>query len=426
MSISDSQPFVPVILGGDIGTYSLAREFHEAYGITSVGVPAGGNGVIDNSVALELRPAGSILDEDRVVAHLLALGKELTNDGANPRPLLLCGSLDLHVMLITRRRAELEAYFTIPYVPLEMMEQAALKENFYALCTRLGIPHPFTVSYDPATAPELLPADLPFPLIGKPSDSSTWITAKFAGKQKIHTINSRAELMDLLGRIQTSGYAEPYILQELIPGGDSNMRLCTYFSSQDGTVQFAGYGEVVVEEHSPLVLGNSAAIVTAVDSEVIGHGRRLLEELGWTGFSMFDAKLDPRDGVIKFFELNPRLGRNHYYLTAAGANAARFYVREYLGAEFDSTDLDPSIVRTDGHGVKVLAVEHLYTVLPHHLLRRFLDSEVGAKAAVLLKTGKVSNPLRYSAEKHPKRKLFVLLNSVNHYRKYKAFPPRTP
>lgn len=423
MSISDSQPFVPVILGGDIGTYSLAREFHEAYGVTSVGVPAGGNGIIENSVALSLRPAGSILDEDRVVEHLLALGAELT--AANPRPLLLFGSLDLHVMLITRRRAELEQYYTIAYVDIELMEQAALKENFYALCTRLGIPHPLTLSYDPATDPAELPAELPFPLIGKPSDSSTWVSAKFAGKQKIHTINTRSELEDLLGKIRHSGYAQPYILQELIPGGDSNMRLCTYFSNQAGEVEFAGYGEVVVEEHSPLVLGNSAAIVTAVDPVVIDQGRRLLEELGWKGFSMFDAKLDPRDGVIKFFELNPRLGRNHYYLTAAGANAARFYVREYLGAEYDSTVLDASVVDVDKHGVAVLKVEHLYTVLPHHLLARFLDTAVGAKAARLLKAKKVSNPLRYGAEKHPKRQLFLLLNAVNHYRKYKAFPPRT-
>lgn len=425
MSISDSQPFVPVILGGDIGTYSLAREFHEAYGMTSVGVPAGGNGIIEHSVALSLRPAGSILDQDAVVAHLLELGAELTAAGANPRPLLLFGSLDLHVMLITSRRDELQQYYTIPYVGIELMEQAALKENFYALCTELGIPHPQTISYDPATDPAALQVDLTFPLIGKPSDSSTWVSAKYAGKQKIHTIASRAELDELLGKIQGSGYAQPYILQELIPGGDSNMRLCTYFSDQSGVVQFAGYGEVVVEEHSPLVLGNSAAIVTAVDTEVIDQGRRLLEALGWTGFSMFDAKLDPRDGVIKFFELNPRLGRNHYYLTAAGANAARFYVREYLGAEYDSTVLDPRIVDTDVHGVAVLNTKHLYTVLPHHLLRRFLDTEVGAKAANLLRAKKVSNPLRYSAEKHPKRQLFLLLNAVNHYRKYKAFPPRT-
>lgn len=33
-----SNEFVPVILGGDITAYSLARAFHEAYGIRPVSV----------------------------------------------------------------------------------------------------------------------------------------------------------------------------------------------------------------------------------------------------------------------------------------------------------------------------------------------------------------------------------------------------
>ncbi|MET1035987.1 MAG: carbamoyl-phosphate synthase [Arthrobacter sp.] len=449
MRIPDSQPFVPVILGGDIGTYSLAREFHEAYGAVCVAVPAGSNGVLEHSVAIDVRPAGTMVDEDAVVAHLLDLARELTADGANPRPLLLCGSLDLQVMLITRHRAALEPRYTIPYVPLATMERAALKQNFYALCDELGVPHPRTLAYRTDAHPQPLPDDLPFPLIGKPADSSAWVRAKFAGKQKIHTIADRAELGDLLDRIAGSGYGEPFILQELVPGGDTNMRLCTYFSDRSGTVRFAGYGEVVVEEHAPIVLGNSAGIVTAVNEEVIEQGRRVLEHLGWTGFAMFDAKLDPRDGVVKFFELNPRLGRNHYYLTAAGHNAARFYVREYLGEGYDagarpgraaagSAAVPPAgagagtsagtiagtTVAGADTGPEILREEVLYTVLPLALLRRHLRGPVGEKAARLMRAGRVANPLRYRAERHPRRLLYIALSSLNQFRKFRQYPPR--
>ncbi|MEE1621443.1 carbamoyl-phosphate synthase [Zafaria sp. Z1313] len=417
MRIPDSQPFVPVILGGDIGTYSLAREFHEAYGVVSAAVPAQSNGVLEHSVAVDVRPAGTMVDESAVVAHLLALGAELTGNGANPRPLLLCGSLDLQVMLITRHRARLEPLYTIPYVPLELMERAALKQNFYALCAELGVPHPVTIEYDAGAHPRPLPAELPFPLIGKPSDSSAWVRARFAGKQKVHSIADRAELEDLLERIASSGYEGTFILQESIPGGDENMRLCTYFCDAPGSVRLAAYGEVVVEEHAPIVLGNSAAIVVARDDEVIAQGRRILEHLGWTGFGMFDAKLDPRDGVVKFFELNPRLGRNHYYVTAAGHNAARYYVRSALGPDFEPSGLP--------EGMAVADAEVLYTVLPAPLLKRHLRGPVGGKAARLLRARRAVNPLRYRAERHPRRLLYLAISAANQFRKYAKYPPRT-
>lgn len=422
MAIDPTQPFVPVILGGDIGTYTLAREFYEAYGVRSVVLPAAGNGVIEHSVAIELRPIGSMADEARVVEALANLAAEL--QGPAQRPLMLFGSLDFHIMLIAKHREQLESHYVIPYPDLETIEGAALKENFYALAEKLEIAHPRTAVYYPGAELEQLVGSFSYPVIGKPSSSADWIAAKFEGKQKIHTIGSRGELEALLAKIDASGYRSGYIFQEYIPGGDDAMRLCTYFATQEEKVIFAGYGEVVIEEHAPLVLGNSAAIVTGQNDQMAADGARMLEELGWRGIAMIDAKYDHRDGKVKFFEINPRLGRNHFYLTAAGVNPARFYVTEFLGAQFDDAGPETDAVVPSDAGVLQLRRQQLFTVLPHHLLRRFLDSATGKKAAALLKEGKVSNPLKFAAEKHPKRKLYLVLNAVNHYRKYKKFPPR--
>ncbi|WP_418907636.1 carbamoyl-phosphate synthase [Glutamicibacter endophyticus] len=422
MSIDAAQPFVPVILGGDIGTYTLAREFHEAYGVKSVVVPAAGNGVIEHSVAVELHPIGSMADETRVVARLLDLASDLVADG--PRPLMLFGSLDYHVMLIARHRSELAARFVIPYPTLEVIERAAVKENFYRLAQSLGVAHPRTVVHRPGDDLGELTRELSFPLIGKPSSSAEWIAAKFAGKQKIHTIENEQQLRELLALIDGSGYSAGYILQEYIPGGDDAMRLCTFFSTTEQKVVFAGYGEVVIEEHAPLVLGNSAAIVTGQHEQVAADGARMLNELGYSGIAMIDAKYDARDGQVKFFEINPRLGRNHFYLTAAGVNPARFYVAQYLGPDFEKTALDTAATVRDANGLLQLREERLFTVLPKHLLRRFLGTATGRKAKALLAAKRVSNPLKYAPETHWRRRLYLKINAINHYRKYKKFPPR--
>ena len=39
----------PVVLGGDVGAYSLARTFHEAYGVRSVVVSSVSTGLVRHS-----------------------------------------------------------------------------------------------------------------------------------------------------------------------------------------------------------------------------------------------------------------------------------------------------------------------------------------------------------------------------------------
>lgn len=431
-TVSPEQPFVPVLYGGDMGTYAMARAFHENYGVTSVIVTGDPNGSINHSAIVDLRPAGTMKDEARVIQFLLDQGRELS--GPNRRPLLLLGSLDLHIGQLVRNREALEEFYTLPYPDEQTITQAANKSEFYAVCEKLGIPHPRTVVIDPRKvasegAEAAVPEELPeFPLIGKPADSAAWVDASFEGKQKVFRFTDRDAVVTMVGRMAKGGYTQPFILQEMIPGGDENMRLCSMYGAKDasGTLYVAN-ANVVVEEHSPIVEGNSAGIVTTDNPDIVPSVKALVEHYGWTGWAMVDAKLDPRDGVVKLFEMNPRLGRNHYYMQAAGLAASRVYVQEWLDAnEFGLSDGTPVVSDADSRvegGSRVLTREHLYTVLPLRLLKKYAKGTSGAQAKELIKARKVTNPLFHKAERHPRRWLYIAMAMVNYVKKFRDFPP---
>jgi len=408
----------PVVLGGDIGAYSLARTFHEAYGVRSIVISGASTGLVRHSRILDHVVEPGIDDPEAIVARLRRIA-DLHPDA----DLIAVASADWLVGTLVANKDRLTDRYVVPYVDQPLFDRLTDKEEFGALCAELGIAHPTTVVHDVAAGGEPDTSGLVFPVIAKAASSAAMHDVEYPGKKKVHVADTRAELLDLLARVRDAGYPGAFIIQDYIPGDDSGMRILTCYSDGQGKVRFSAFGHVLLEEHAPGALGNPAGIITQLQPEVVEQARRLLEHVGWTGFANFDLKYDPRDGRYVFFELNPRLGRSNFYITAAGANAARFYVHERLRG----LDPDPRAVLgpdapLDADGA--LDREHLYTVLPGPLLLRYLfDPRMRGRARRLLATRQATNPLWYRAEWNPRRLAYVLLAQVNHFRKYRRHYP---
>ena len=120
--------------------------------------------------------------------------------------------------------------------------------------------------------------------------------------------------------------------------------------------------------------------------------------------------MDPRTGKFRFFEVNPRIGRNNYYVTAAGANPMRFVVEDQV----------------DGLAVAPVVVDReiLYSILPHRLLLRYVkDPALNARVRRLVRTKAVAHPLRYARDLSPRRRLYVWMALVNQVRKFRRYYP---
>ncbi len=318
-----NMPPIPVLIGADLNCYNLARAFHEQYGVKSYVFGKYPISATKYSSILTFTAVADLEQEGVLVPLLRAFARQHPG-----QRLILLGGTDSYAMLLARCRDQLPEYI-IPYPDLHLQPLMSKKADFYALCHKYGIPYPKTYVASAPEAPEVLTEQklgFAYPIILKPSYGVDYWEHPFVGMQKVYEAESPARAAAILAEIYGAGYSDRMILQEKIPGGDSQMRVFTTFSDRNAKVRAMCLGHTMIEEHTPKGLGNHAAIVTEPVSgfPLTGALQAMLEDLGYTGFANFDIKLRPgTKDDFRVFEINLRQGRSNYYMTAGGINLAR-------------------------------------------------------------------------------------------------------
>ena len=405
--------FLPVAVGGDIGVYALLRAFHEQYGSRSLVLSSVATRAMTDSTFITNVVTPGIDEPETLVAALEKVAAE--HPGAR---LLLLTNADWYVRAIIEHRERLEKHYLIPFCTLDVLDVVSSKEAFAEVCAELDIPTPRTVAVDVADLTARggrslvagLEVDLEFPVVAKPSSSAEYHYISFPGKKKIHHVETRAELDELLGHLVDAGYTGTFLVQEFIPGDETQMRSLTAYRDSHGDITLLATGRVLLEEHTPGTLGIPAAILTEPYEDAMEAASRFLDRVGYLGFANFDYKWDSRTGRHVYFEMNPRIGRNNYYVTAAGANPARVLVEDQV----HGNRIEP--VRATG--------EVLYTVVPVRLLMRYiLEPGLRSRLKAVVKRKGVVHPLRYRGDGGLKRRLVIELMTANFWRKYKQYYP---
>jgi D-aspartate ligase len=404
------RPFQPVLLGADIGVYALARAFHEEFGARSVVVGLSALGPVADSTILENVTLGVDAGAEQMLEALEAVAARFADAPERPE-LLLLANTDWLVRFLVTHRERLERHFTVPFLDAALLDRLADKARFASLCDELGISTPATHVVDLAEGtPTDPPAGLEFPVIAKAANSADYERLSFPGKKKVYQVDTPADLAALWRTLTDAGFQGRFVVQEMVPGDDTQMRSITCYVDSRGEITLSCCAHVLLEEHTPSGLGNPAAMITGRADAMLEQAHRLLRSTGYVGYANFDVKVDPRTGDARFFEVNPRIGRNNYYVTAAGANPTRFLVADRV----DGTAVDPVVVDR----------EVLYTIVPVRLLRRYvLDPALRARLDGLVRARRVAHPLRYRAERSPRRWLYVLAASANQVRKFRRYYP---
>lgn len=397
------QDFIPVLLGSDINVYGMARSFHQEYGYRSVAVGKGVLGVCMNSSIVHVAVTEPRIEEDDVFVDTLT-----TFAGRYPgKRLLLVPCGDNYIKLLVRNRERLRGIYEFECIDEALLMRLSIKESFYQVCTEHGFSFPKTDTCSPMDYKNKQ-LDFDFPVIIKPSNSVAYWNCTFPHKKKVFLAQSRAEFDQILSAIYSSSYQDHLILQEYIPGDDSNMRVMNCYSGKDKKVKLIALGNALLEEHSPEGIGSYAAIINGYDPALSEMMKNFLEGIGYVGFANFDMKLDPRDGKYKLFEMNLRQGRSSFFVTAAGYNLAKWLAQD--------------IIYNEPMELTIAKDKVLWTIIPTRIIFQYVrDEKIKAQVRELIAQKKVVQSYYYKGDKSLKRWIAFLRNQFHYYEKYKKF-----
>lgn len=380
----------------------MARAFYEEYGIKSVVIGKVSTGPSCHSKIVDFY-ANSSLDTPPVFVDVINRFAAKFAD----RKVILLGCGDNYVEQIIQNRYLLSKNIIVPYVEEDMMNALLTKKKFYDMCDIHGIDYPTTLVYTRDMGDRIsLPFD--FPVILKPSNGVMYWLNEFPGQKKVYRLNSMEELMPVIAQIYQAGYSDSLIIQDFVPGDDWHLRVMICFSGQDRKVKLMSMGHVMLEEHTPHGLGNTAAMINDYDLDLSQKIRGFLDDIGFVGFSTFDIKYDQRDNRFKILEVNLRQGRSNFYVTGAGYNLAKYVTEDYIYQK--------------NHDFEIANNEFLWTVVPLRVVLNYVKDQGHVdRINDLIKTKKVINPLFMKGDNEPKRLAYLYKSHVSHFIKYRQY-----
>lgn len=256
------------------------------------------------------------------------------------KAVLYAGSDDF-VHFISKHRNALSLYyrFLLPEHPI--VEAVLDKRLTHELALKANVPCPKSFAIHDEKQLEEIIDQITFPCILKPVHSS-----KFRN-QINHRLYKKAILVEEKAQLRENYlFYRPIgelMIQEVIPGEEACIySVKTFFDEQ---MNLIGLWMNQKLHQFPPHFGSTSLALSIRDEEVIQSAISFLYKIQFKGLAITEFKRDPRDGQLKFIEINPRIGLTQQLSMACGVNLAYLY---YLSL----TRQNPSPVTKQQEGIK--------------------------------------------------------------------------
>jgi len=219
---------------------------------------------------------------------------------------------DESLAAVSRNKELLNPHFRIACTDWEVTRRFIDKQFTYALAEKCGVPAPRTLVPHSLEEARSASKELGFPCLIKPCQSHLFFD--YFGRKMV-----RAESIEQLGEIFNKANAGglEVMIQEIIPGDDINV---INYNSYVWEEKFLAEFTAVHIRNGPPWIGPPRVVVSRTVPEVIEPGRRILLEMGFSGYSCIEFKRDARDGKYKILDINGRHNLSTLLAVRCGIN----------------------------------------------------------------------------------------------------------
>ena len=232
---------------------------------------------------------------------------------------LVVACSDVTAEQLTLNKDKIEAYASVSVVDRELFYTAFDKLQTMRVCMDNNIPCPKTY-FDCSTVEDVFSKELVFPLIIKPRQGY--------GAIGFHKFDTPQELRQYLSEHKED--IKHLVIQEYIPQTDKQYEAAMFLDDKN-QVKSA----MIFEKNRwfPVSGGSSTLNTSVADDGIVESCTKLMKLINWRWCADIDLIRDPRDGVAKIMEINPRMSGSAKIVMLSGVNMAKQLLQMAIGEE---------------------------------------------------------------------------------------------
>jgi len=282
-------PIDAIVLGlSPTGLYA-ARELQRA-GRRTLGVDSSATCAAHSNALAACWRVGT---DEELLQRLMQLGMQ------QEKPPVLVPANDRYIEFVGRHAAALQP-FHFPDCYAGLADVLLDKLRFHRLCQQHGMAVPGVWEARDRAALTAMAGQIVFPCILKPALIHR--ARAYLRGSKVVLARTPEELDACLARVPDD--VGGWLVQEVIPGAESQITLFAGYASHNGEMQQAFTARKL--RQYPPGFGSASLAMSETCAETAALTADFVRAIGFRGIFGAEYKRDPRDGQLKIIEINPR------------------------------------------------------------------------------------------------------------------------